>query len=386
NFSRSNLYHEFGLYVNDSWRFRPRLTLNLGLRYDYFGVQHNRNEQLDSNFYFGQGSTLQERIRNGSVQIASNSPAGGLWKPDRNNFAPRLGFAWDVRGDGKTSVRGGYGISYERNFGNVTFNVIQNPPNYAVVNILPGVTPGNVGPFAGTGGAVTLPQTSLRHVREDINTAYAHFWSLSLERELAPGMVASLQYAGSAGRNLYTLENINRPGTGFVYLGDTDPLSRLNNQYSAINTRGRSGFSNYNALIAEIVASRFRTIGLSLSARYTFSKALDNLSSTFSENSNNFNLGLLNPFNPKLDYGPADFDIRHRFSTGFNWEVPFEKVGDRFFGGRGSKVAQQIFGGWELTGIFTAHTGTPFSVFDCTNAVTSESACPRVFQTGNLPT
>ncbi|HWQ34645.1 MAG TPA: TonB-dependent receptor [Blastocatellia bacterium] len=397
NFSRSNLYNEFGIYVQDNWRFRPRLTLNLGLRYDYFGVQHNRREALDSNFYFGSGSTLQEQIRNGSVQLAQNSPAGGLWKPDKNNFGPRLGFAWDVTGNGKTSVRGGYGISYERNFGNVTFNVIQNPPNYAVINILPGVTPGfpagsltitpsNVGPFAGTTGSITLPQTSLRHVREDIDTAYAHFWSLSVERELLPGTIASLQYTGSAGRNLYSLENINRPGSGFVYLGDTNPLSRLNNQYSAINTRGKNGFSNYNGLIAEIVTSKFRTIGLSFSARYTFSKALDNLSSTFSESSNNFNLGLLDPFNPKLDYGPADFDVRHRFTTGFNWEVPFDKIGDRFFGGTGSAISRQIFGGWELTGIFTARSGSPFTVFDCSNAATSESTCPRVFQTGALPT
>ncbi len=397
NFSRSNLYNEYALYVQDNWKVRPRLSVNLGLRYDYFGVQHNRNERLDSNFYFGQGSTLQERIRNGQVFIAEDSPVGSLWKPDKNNFAPRLGFAWDVTGNGKTSVRGGYGISYERNFGNVTFNVIQNPPNYAVINIVPGSTPGfpagslpitasNVGPFSGTTGSITLPTTQLRHVREDVGTAYAHFWSLALERELAPNWVASLQYSGSAGRNLYSIENINRAGAGAIYLNDTDPTSRLINQYGNINTRGKSGYSNYNALIAELVASRWRTTGLSFSARYTYSHSLDNLSSTFSENSNNFNLGLLDPFNPKLDYGPSDFDVRHRFAFGYNWEVPFEKVGDRFFGGSGGKIRQQVFGGWEFTGIFTARTGTPFSVFDCTNTNAVSSVCPRVFASTELPT
>src|SRR6266550_4215618 len=136
DFTRSNRYNEWATYVNDSFRVRPSLVLNLGLRYEYYGVQHNKNPELDSNFYFGLGATLQERIRNGSVQIASQSPVGGLWKPDKNNFAPRIGFAWDVFGDGKTSVRGGYGLAYERNFGNVTFNVIQNPPSYAVLSLI----------------------------------------------------------------------------------------------------------------------------------------------------------------------------------------------------------------------------------------------------------
>jgi hypothetical protein len=259
-----------------------------------------------------------------------------------------------------------------------------------VINILPGVTPGfpagsltvtpsNVGPFAGSTGTITLPQTSLRHVREDVETAYAHFWSLSLERELAPNWVASLQYTGSAGRNLYSIENTNRPGSGSFFFGGP-ALSRLNNQYSAINTRGKSGRSNYNAMVAEIVASRFQTIGLSFSMRYTLSKALDNLSSTFSENANNFNLGLLDPFNPDLDYGPADSDVRHRFSTGFNWEVPFDRLG-----GTGGGFAQQLLGGWELTGIFTARSGMPFSAYDCTVRPTVENACPRIFQSADLP-
>ncbi len=377
-FGRNNRYNEFAFYVNDNWRIRPRLTLNLGLRYDYFGVQHNADPRLDSNFYFGQGANIFERIRNGRVQIAEDSPAEGLWEPDRNNFAPRLGFAWDVTGDGRTSLRGGYGISYERNFGNVTFNVIQNPPNYAVIFLTANtggigsipVTTSNVGPLAGTGASVRLPTTSLRHVREDIGTAYAHFWSLSLERQILPNTVASVQYTGSKGRNLYSLENINRPGSGAFYLGDPNPTARLNPQYSGINTRGKAGFSNYHGMVAELTNSRYQQLGLQFTARYTWSHALDNLSSTFSENANNRNLGLLDPFNPGLDYGSADFDIRHRFVASFNWEVPFTRfTGDSL---------RQVFGGWELTGIYRANSGTPFSIFDCTNAATAESNCPRL--------
>src|SRR5436190_15774136 len=117
--------------------------------------------------------------------LAKDSPIGKLWAVDKNNFAPRLGVAWDVFGDGKTSLRGGYGLSYERNFGNVTFNVIQNPPNYAVVSLVnsggdPLVT-NPLGPFEIGTGMVTLPRTSLRHVEQDIPTAYAHFWSAAVE-------------------------------------------------------------------------------------------------------------------------------------------------------------------------------------------------------------
>lgn len=383
-FSRSNRYNEFAFYVQDNWRIRPRLTLNLGMRYDYFGVQHNSDPRLDSNFYFGSGSNIFERIRNGQVFIAEESPADGLWEPDRNNFAPRLGFAWDVTGDARTSLRGGYGISYERNFGNVTFNVIQNPPNYAVISLTAGtggignipVTTSNVGPLSGSGVSVVLPPTSLRHVREDIGTAFAHFWSLSLERELAPNTVAAIQYSGSKGRNLYSIENINRPGSGAFFLGDPDPTSRLNAQYTGINTRGKSGFSNYHAMIAEINSSRFRSYGVQFTARYTWSHALDNLSSTFSENANNFFLGLLDPFDPGLDYGSADFDVRHRFVGSFNWEIPAW--------GFDSGVLRHLVGGWELTGIFRAQTGFPFSIYDCTNQATAESPCPRLFINGPI--
>jgi hypothetical protein len=388
SFTRHNIYHEWAGYVNDSWRLHPRFTLNLGLRYEYYGVQKNRREELDSNFYFGSGNTLQERIRSGRVLQAVNSPVGSLWRPDRNNFAPRVGFAWDITGDGKTSLRGGYGIAYERNFGNVTYNVIQNPPFYASVQLNSGtevdvgqnpIQVNNAGLFAGGGpSSVLLPPTSLRHVREDITNAYAHFWSAALERQVLPGTVASVEYSASAGRDLYSIEDINRVGSGLRYLGSGvlsaigRPTTRLNGQYSAINTRGNSGYSDYDAMIVSVESSNLRSIGLQLTSTYTYSSARDNLSTTFSESSNNFNLGFLDPFNPSLDYGYADFDIRHRFAGSFNWEIPYK--------GRG--LARQLLGGWTVSGIFTARTGTPFTVFDCTDdAIT---ACKRLIANGSI--
>src|SRR5204863_7435570 len=292
------LYKEWALYANDQWRVRPGLTLNLGLRYEYYGPQRS-HEGLDSNFFFGSGSTIFERIRNGRLQTTGSE---GVWKPDKNNFAPRVGFAWDVFGDGKTSLRGGYGIAYERNFGNVTFNVIQNPPSYTVLSIISqrditGFTPvtlSNSGPLAGSSGSKIIPAASLRFVRNDIVNAFAHFWSLAAEREISKGTIASVEYSGSAGRKLYSLENINRSGSGLVYLGSLsrNPFTgatsdRLNGQYTNINTRGNNGRSNYNALIASLQSNDLMKLGLQLTARYTYAVAKDNLSSTFSDSPGN---------------------------------------------------------------------------------------------------
>jgi hypothetical protein len=367
SFERSNRYNEWAVYLSDTWRMNRQLTVNLGLRYEYYGVQHNQDPRLDSNFYPGAGANVFEQLRNGSVQIAPDSSIGGLWSPDRNNFAPRVGFAWDVTGDGRTSIRGGYGIGYERNFNNVTFNVIQNPPNSAVVSLVAGtdvpslsISADNAGPLAGS-GAITLPRTSLRFVDPNIRTAYAHLWSVSFQRELFNTLTASVDYSGSAGEQLYSLEDPNTPGSAVVYLGDASDgsLGRLNRQYSNLNERSNNGFSRYNALVLGLDSRGVRSTGLSFTARYTYGHAKDNLSTTFSESTNNFNLGLLDPFDPRLDYGDADYDIRHRFTAGLVWELPWAR--------ESTGLVHVLASGWQVAGSVKMQTGAPFTVYDCTN-------------------
>jgi len=381
NFSRSNRFQEGALYVQDSWKVRPRITVNLGLRWEYFGPQHNKNANLDSNWYApGVGfadNSLGQYIRTGGLELAPKSSVGGLWNSNLGNFGPRLGFAWDVFGDGKTSFRAGYGIAYERNFGNVTFNLIQNPPNYAVLGVAGPITNTNFGPLAGSSGTLPLPTVGARIVDPNIKTAYAHTWNTSIERQLGRGAVYALEYSGSKGVNLYAISYPNQPGFGNMILGDPctgngDCTSIPNSAYTNIGYRGNEGFSLYNSLTNKVTLRNFMNKGVDLTLAYTWSHAIDNLSSTFFEaggegivsqfdnqnitiNNGYFDTGLLDPYHPKLDKGDAEFDVRHRVILAGNWLIPAKGT---------SGVVKAVLGGWSLNPIFNAHTGQPFSVFD----------------------
>jgi hypothetical protein len=371
DFSRENRYWEFALYANDTWSVNSRLKVNLGLRYEYFGPQRNTDRSLDSNFYPGTGSNIFEQTRSGSVQLAPDSPVGELWAASKANFAPRVGFAWDVTGDGRTSLRGGYGIGYERNFGNVTFNVIQNPPNYGVLSFTSSaavtypIYVDNLGPLTGT-GTRTMPTVTLRAVNPNIKQAYAHFWSLSLQHELTRNTIALLEYTGSAGRNQYDIYNTNRPFAGDQsgtlpsdLAAMPNSLERPNPQYGNINFRDATGQSMYHGATVGIDARRLGNTGLSLTARYTLSHVQDYLSSAFSESNSNFNLGYLDALDPALDKGDADFDVRHRAVVSGIWEIPMAK--------EATGVKKTLLNGWQVNWIFTAQSGTPFTISDCTN-------------------
>ncbi len=387
NFSRSNRYHEFALYAQDSWKVRPTFTLNFGVRWEYFGTQHNKNPKLDSNWYApGVGfadDNLGDYIRKGGLQLSPSSPEGKLWHAQLGNFAPRVGFAWNVFGDGKTSVRGGYGIGYERNFGNVTFNIIQNPPNYAVLAVPGPISSNNFGPLAGSTGSLALPRVGARIVNPDIKTAYAHMWNLSFERQVTRAAFWSLEYSGSKGVDLYSIAYPNQAGFGNFALGDackglqadgtTDCVARVNPGFgNSIGYRGNQGFSHYNALNNRFRVTNFLNSGVDFTVNYTWSHAIDNLSSTFFEtgvsgqygnvnvtvNNGSFDRGLLDPFHPNVDRGNAEFDIRHRVTMLGTWRVP---VGGMLSTNRvGSILAK----GWSLNPLFVARTGQPFSIFD----------------------
>ena len=395
SYGRSYRYNDWAPYVMDTFKATRRLTLNFGLRYEHYGVQHNNISSLDSNFYPGSGTSFEQQVQNGQVYIADKSPVGGFWAPSWGTAAPRVGFAYDVFGDGKTSIRAGYGISYERNFGNVTYNASFNPPASAVLNsICPnssGITTGcsvlvtndNLGSLGLPGPPSYLPPVEIRMPNPNIRTAQTQFWSADVQQQIARSTVVDISYSGAHGVHLYDIENVNLVGAAQFYLGaptsfpgypgcdsgviaSAPCLTRPNDQYSNINMRGSLGYSHYNALNVKFQTNNYHNTGLSLVANYTFAHSLDNISSTFSDSLQGGSgyigsLGYTNFADPKLDYGNSDYDIRHRFVVSPIWETPWFKSGSA------KSFATQALGSWSISGIFTIRTGIPFSVFDYTN-------------------
>jgi hypothetical protein len=181
-------------------------------------------------------------------------------------------------------------------------------------------------------------------------------------------VIVAVEYTGSKGSDLYTINRLNIPGSKLVYGGTGGAADRINDQYSYINFRTNGGFSNYNSLNIRGELRNFRKQGLTLRTNYTWSHAIDNISNTFSETATGSgNLGLLDPLNPGLDKGNAEFDVRSRFLVTAIWDVPFKSS---------NKMTERLLGGWSLIPNFSARTGTPFSIFDCNNA--GYVLCPRV--------
>jgi hypothetical protein len=400
SFTRHYRYNEFAVYAEDQYKWSQRLTFTAGLRWEYFGVHHSpKNEQLlDANLYLGAvGGANQSLFQ--SVANARFRRTSQFYKQDWNNIAPRVGFAWDIKGNGKSVLRGGYGLFFDRNFGNATFNAIQNPPNYAVISLVPlgsfGVSnaPVNVNQFntlAAIGGANLTISSSARMLDNDLETAYSAQWNVTFSQELK-NFVTEFSYIGSNGYKLYSLNNLNQLGSCLLLPGITcvpggGRTSRLNQTgLTGMNRRGNEGLSRYKGFSVDVRSRLIGQTGLSLRGNYTWSHSRDNSSSFFGDSpfEANFGFGFRDPFNPAGDLADSTNDIRHRASISGTWDTPWHKQQN----GLG-----QLLGGWTINGIFQGQTGGAFTVYDnsdsqCNNSGTNfclpvvNGAVPGITQT-----
>jgi len=341
---------DYNLFVQDDWRYTPRLTINLGVRYEYEKLPEAQFPNTLSNLTglpFGPEQT--QRL-----------PA------DRNNFGPRLGFAWDITGDGKNALRGGYGIYYGRIINSTISNSITNTgttDGQRTFAINPATTPATAPVFPATFATATGTTAPPNIVVFDPNTQnpLVHEGDIVFEHVIATNTVVSASYVFSVGRDLPTFIDVNLPAptsrTYTIVGGDFDGQTVTTPFFAAPRPDARFGSitairslvrSQYHALVLQ--ANRRLTNGLQFDSGYTLSKATDNgqTSVTFSV----VNL----PFNPldlSADQGPANFDIRHKFTADVVWSP-------RFVAAKG-KLARAIFNGFTLSPIFLAISGAPYS-------------------------
>jgi hypothetical protein len=361
--------NEAAAYVQDDWRIHPRLTLNLGLRWEYFGPPHNFQKGLDSNFFQGVpitpfpttsnnpfmpvNSQFYALIATGSVQQRNHD----LWNKDLNNFGPRVGFSYDAMGNQKMVIRGGFGITYDRIYNNIFENARFNPPFFAIGNLgwFAG-KPGSIdqatstslysAPFTATGDFFNNPGSapSLRAMDQNLVTPYYEQTSLGVQYQIGKDMVLESNYVGTFGRKLLALVGANtfdgRTVTGFSH-------AKENPTYGTIGFRTNWAGSNYNAWQTTL-RKRFSR-GLEYNINYTFSKAMDDVSDTFTTKNAGAHAYPTDSMNPGFDYGPADFNVKHRVVGSFVYDLPFAK-------------SNRWIGGWNVSGIVSAQSGTPFNI------------------------
>src|SRR6266478_4781783 len=383
----------YALFVQDDWKLRPNLTVNLGLRWEYFPPISEKNGLL-SNYLFGSQGFI-----NGSVQ-----KVGHLYNADKKDFGPRIGFAWSPNVLGKKTVlRGGFGIIYNRPFESEYSNVRQNTPFVAQASTCCFFDPGKItGPPPGSGilygigssasansyppnpnfsfgvapdGAlcastpctITTPaiKTDIFGALPNEPTPYVYIYSLQTQFEPIHNWQATIGYQGSRSRKLARTIDMNRfhPGDTFdgnmdgvqsasadgVACGPTNPLCPApivvgNNRFGRVFIPLPDVNASFYALITQL--SRSFASGLSASALYTWSHSID-----FSS----YEIGFqqTDPFTQSINKGNSDFDVRQNLGISAYYELPLYRGRHDFLGA--------VAGGWTLGGVFTKHTGLPFT-------------------------
>ena len=353
NTQRTTYNNGLAFFVQDDVRARPNFTLNLGLRWEYFGPLSEKNNLL-SNFSPG-----------GFLTLVGSNGVKGAYRRDLNNFGPRIGFSWNPYA--KTVLRGAYGVYYDyipqdlliANFTN-SAGLVTNPIGPKAVVSLSNSYDSSAFNGSNPGGLVfnpALPNTNpdIFVTPRNLSTPYVQNWNLNIEQELTNGVALQLGYVGSKGTRLVRLRDANQP----------DIFGNRNNfpQYGFVDEFATISSSTYHALQATFRTRAWH--GLSGFTGYTWSKSLDDASDGI-----DFNFATVavpqDSNNLKAEHGPSNFDTRQRFTAAFTYEIPLRAGPDR------------LVRGWQLNSIVTAQSGRPVPIV---NSNDTSGADPTVFPT-----
>ncbi len=349
-------------FVQDDWKFAPNLTISLGFRYeDFFNPSDGLGDLGVCNMVFPSGGgSLKSQIPNGVMTCQKH-----LLDHTLNTFSPRIGFAWDPTKQGKMSVRGGFGIFYDKPSEQLYNDYFTNSPKFALGSaclqcgsnqplfalgttsdppynypLPPGIQPG----LLPSGGLIS-GQANVTVTDRNMGPSYMENWFFGVQRAVTSTTVAEVDYIGSVGRHLYAKYNVNRFAGDLIQNGGN--FTGLAPGFGAINYGQASESSGYNGFTASV--RQRASHGVTLNAAYTFSKAIDQASKLDGAEH-------VDAFNDSLNRGLADFDVRHRLAFTTLWSLPSP---------HGSGFMNKLLGGWELTNVTILQSGPPFSVI-CT--------------------
>ncbi len=461
---RDYLLNESGYYFQDDWKIRRNLTLNAGLRWEYYGLPHEKNG-------IEAGLPNVAQVDGVTTFLTSTvTPTDKLYNKDWNNFAPRLGFAWDVTGDGKTAVRGNIGVFYDRDIGALVNTVDGGTPGFSSsgvsrpnsaagsdVRISDGIPVPPVPAAPLTTLPVSTRSTTIDLVNPNLRTGYVGSWGLNVQREITRNTIAEVGYVGNRGIKLFMFQDLNQlhiqgdflnsfnalqayAAGGFAGAAPANTLTKIfpstactsstsalgiaantngatcaiatlgltnfqqglagavaNNmdksfngnyaaagvpqtylrpypQYNLVVLGGNSGRSYYDALQASI---RRNAGGLFLSANYTYSHSIDNIT----VDPNGFTAPIDN-LNPGANRGNGDFDHRNSFNSSFSYALPIGH-GKRWAGGA-SRWVNELIGDWQVGSLVVAQDGNPFTVSSQRQTIADSGNNSRADYTGDF--
>ena len=365
NTRRHTAENNYGIYFQDTFRATTRLTLNYGLRWDYFGVVSEKNK------LFSDATNLNPLAQTFTFTQVGSPGLSRLYEPDYKNFSPRVSLAWDVSGKGHTVVRAGWGLYYDAFSQDIFLGHLPYPPFYDPGPAYNPVGPAPIIPAVNTTGTIT-PGVKIfdssgcgfvecdgfvvdRHIR----TPYMENYNLNLQQQLGSKMALQVGYVGSQGHRLFRFSDLNQPNQAMITASDLavgvssfgvprvygGPFGGNNTAYFTyyLMQEQASAKSNYNGLQASLRVNGWR--GITSIANYTWAHSQDTASDLedFENNAAQPN----DSTRPNLEYGNSNFDVRNRFTWVFGYELP-------------SQGDSRLRNGWGFISTLTLQSGQPF--------------------------